>query len=320
MLFEDFEAQIKWQNEVDEGSSSDFQEEPCVEDKAAEPWTSFTSIVSPQEYEDALSPTQEPQLYTCDDWIQPVEVMLQPRELRAKNKARVRVAKNCLLVTLMSLNVGYGSLVESYQNEGNSDPPELNSVTLTDEEVQTYRDELDKRCDRLQNILAGMPPSTVLARHLFEVSVNNSEIAVVKDANLKMYHAMSVKQTLREDLAEHSYQFSCRAADWSRSAFSSVPMQFEPLELHVVGALGQQEVPDYFQHPAKAITEDVSVMQGPQAQEWTQAVCEEIESLKRSQMSTVDLRGRKLELSSAVISRRCTQMSSRFPKLLAIQH
>ena len=180
----------------------------------------------------------------------------------------------------MSLNVGYSSLVESYQKEGNPDPPELNSVTPTDEEVRTSRDELVKRCDRIPDIPACMPPSIILARHLTEVSVNNSEIAVVKDANLKMYHVMSVKQTLHEDL-EHSYQFSCRAADWSRSAFSSVPMQFEPLELHVVDAMGQQEVPDYFQQPAKAITEDVSVTQGPHAQEWIQAVCEEIESFKR---------------------------------------
>ena len=44
-------------------------------------------------------------------------------------------------------------------------------------------------------------------------------------------------------------------------------MQFEPLELHIVDALGQQDVPEYFQQPAKAITEDVSVMRGPQAQE-----------------------------------------------------
>ena len=123
-----------------------------------------------------------------------------------------------------------------------------------------------------------MPPSTILARHLTEVSANNSEAAVVRDANLKMYHVMSVKQSL---LAEHSYHFGCRAADWSRSAFSSVPMQFERLELHVVDALGQQDVPDYFQQPAKAITEDVSVMQGPQAQEWIQAACEEIASFKR---------------------------------------
>ena len=58
-------------------------------------------------------------------------------------------------------------------------------------------------------------------------------------------------------------------------------MQFEPLELHVVDALGQQEVPDYFQQPAKAITEDVSVMRGPYALEWIYAVREEIESFKR---------------------------------------
>ena len=61
----------------------------------------------------------------------------------------------------------------------------------------------------------------------------------------------------------------------------SVPMRFEPLELHVVDALGQQEVPDYFQQPAKAITEDVSVMRGPDALEWICAAREEIESFKR---------------------------------------
>ena len=59
------------------------------------------------------------------------------------------------------------------------------------------------------------------------------------------------------------------------------PLQFEPLELHVIDALGQQEVPDYFQQPAKAITEDVSVMKGPHAQEWIAAVLEDIESFKR---------------------------------------
>ena len=109
-----------------------------------------------------------------------------------------------------------------------------------------------------QAAIAAMPPPTRL-------SLLNPEIAIysvgsqrmkdaVKNANLKMYHVMSAKQTLREDLAEQAYQFSCRAADWSRSDFSSVPMRFEPLELHVVDALGQQEVPDYFQQPAKAIT------------------------------------------------------------------
>ena len=92
---------------------------------------------------------------------------------------------------------------------------------------------------------------------------------------------MSVEQSLREDLAEHSYQFSCRAGDWSKMSSGQVPMQFEPLELHVVDALVQQDVPDYFQQPAKAITEDVSVTRGPQAKEWIQAVREEIESFKK---------------------------------------
>ena len=93
---------------------------------------------------------------------------------------------------------------------------------------------------------AGLPPPTILAQHLREASAN-SAVAVVKDANLKMYHAMSAKQSLREDLAEHLYQFSCRAADWSRMSPSHVPMQFEPLELHGLDALEQQDVPDYFQ-------------------------------------------------------------------------
>ena len=125
---------------------------------------------------------------------------------------------------------------------------------------------------------AAMPPPTRLSGPTPEPSANNVGTVGVKDANLKMYHVMSVKQTLREDSAEHAYQFSCRAA---RSEFRSVPMQFEPLELHVVDALGQQEVPDYFQQPAKAITEDVSVMRGPHALEWICAVQEELESFKR---------------------------------------
>ena len=158
---------------------------------------------------------------------------------------------------------------------------------------------------------------------------------------------MSVKQTLREDLAEHSYQFSCRAADWSRSSFSSVPLQFEPLELNVVDALGQQEVAgDYFQQPARAITEDVSVMRGPHALEWIQAVHEEIESFKRlgvyeevprSHATSPPLPARLIlvtipnvhggpareerrELSSAEIFKKYIQMSSLPLKLPVAQH
>ena len=47
-----------------------------------------------------------------------MEVMQKPGELKPRDKVRARVAKNFLLVTLMSLNVGYGSLIEDYQREG----------------------------------------------------------------------------------------------------------------------------------------------------------------------------------------------------------
>ena len=103
------------------------QEGTPVEDQSAEPLTGFSSIFSLQEYEDTLSPKKEPQLYICDDWIQPVKVMQKTGELQPRDKFRARVAKNCLLVTLMSLNAGYGSLIKSY-------PPALNS--LTEEEAQ----------------------------------------------------------------------------------------------------------------------------------------------------------------------------------------
>ena len=151
----------------------------------------------------------------------------------------------------MSLNVGYGSLVESYQKEGNANPPELNSVALTEEEVQAYRDELNKRYVSDEDIPISMPPSTTLARHLMEVSANSSESAVVKDAILRCTMSCLSNNSFVRTWQSTPYQFSCRAADWLRSAFSSVPMQFEPLELHVVDALGQHEVPDDFQQPAK---------------------------------------------------------------------
>ena len=135
-LFEDFEVQLKWQEDVDqeEESLSDSQEEAPVDplSQPTEPLTGFSGILRTQEYEEE-DLKREPQLYLCDDWIRPVEVMQKPGELRPHDKVRARVAKNILLVTLMSLNVGYGSLIEDYQREGvDPDPRTLNSVTLTD--------------------------------------------------------------------------------------------------------------------------------------------------------------------------------------------
>ena len=61
MLFDDFEAQIEWQNEVDQGSSNDSQEETPIQGQTVEPLTGFSSIVSPQEYAEGLNPKKEPQ-------------------------------------------------------------------------------------------------------------------------------------------------------------------------------------------------------------------------------------------------------------------
>ena len=157
----------------------------------------------------------------------------------------------------------------------------LDSVILTDEEVSARVSDQPDKAARSSAVPATMPPPSRLAEDAQRKVGSQVHAGAPKDSSLKLYHVMSVKQTLREDLAECAYQFSCRAADWSRSDLHVVPMQFEPLELHVIDALGQQEVPDYFQQAAKAITEDVSVMKGPYAQEWIAAVLEEIESFKK---------------------------------------
>ena len=214
-------------------------------------------------------------------------VLIRPHELTARDKMRANLAKNCLIVTLMSLELGYGSILERYQQECSSSPV-LGAVSLTEEELFVRLNEPLEVDYHPEAASAAMPPPTRLSGSNPELLLHNVGTEGVKDTNLKMYHVMSVKQTLRENLAEHAYQFSCRAADWTRSDFRSVPMQFEPLELHVVDALelhvvdalAQQEVPDYFQQPAKAITEDVSVMRGPYALEWISAVREEIESIR----------------------------------------
>ena len=240
------------------------------------------------------TPDQKPQLYLCDDWIQPVMVARKPRVMTPKETMKANVAKNCLILTMMSLELGFGSVIERYQHardaivERYQQAGPENSVYLASEMLTA--DEMSARVaeqpDAAVNPLAApasMPPPTCLVEGKRAEALTLSQVHAIalKDTSLKMYHVMSVKQTLREDLAECAYQFSCRAADWSRSDMHAVPMQFEPLELHVIDALGQQEVPDYLQQPAKAITEDVSVMKGPYAQEWIAAVLEEIESFKR---------------------------------------
>ena len=251
----------------------------------------MAKLVSEDDLKDG-SPDPEPQRYLCDDWIQPIKVAKKPRTLTARETMKANAAKNCLILTLMSLELGYGTIieryqqardavVERYQHDRPENSPYLASEVLTDEEMLARVDEHAPRVAATTLAPALMPPPTCLIKGKRKEALDQVHAVAVKDNSLKMYHVMSVKQSLREDLAECAYQFSCRAADWTRSDMHAVPMQFEPLELHVVDALGQQEVPDYFQQPAKAITEEVSVMKGPDAQEWIAAVLEEIESFKR---------------------------------------
>ena len=60
-------------------------------------------------------PDQVPQLYLCDDWIQPVMVARKAKAMTAKETMKANVAKNCLILTMMSLEIGFGSVIERYQ-------------------------------------------------------------------------------------------------------------------------------------------------------------------------------------------------------------
>ena len=148
-LIEEFEDQLQCANEECEDTTSDEgQEEDPLPGKAINSIT----LVQNEEEDDEVSLPKEPQLYLCDDWIQPMTAMSRPRRLTAKEKVNANAAKNCLIVTLMSLEVGYGPILERYQQEGESiaqryeqshvdSRPTLNSVHLTDEEYLA-------RCDK----------------------------------------------------------------------------------------------------------------------------------------------------------------------------
>ena len=185
--FKDFEAQLRDRAEEKLESSNDSEEEAPDQPNPIRYRLLLGAIgVDTQAAENELEEgvPKEPRLYLCDDRIWPVEVIKKPCDLPPQVKYRARVAKHFLLVTLMSLNAVYGSVIDSYQEEGvEQRSPLLNSISLTEEEVKVRREEVDQRlAEGLWNVPAGMPPSTVLAQHLTEVSAN-SAVAIVKDAN-----------------------------------------------------------------------------------------------------------------------------------------
>ena len=73
-------------------------------------------------------------------------VARKPRVMTAKETMKANVAKNCLILTMMSLELGFGSIIERYQRardavveryqRGKSETLTfLDSVILTDEEM-----------------------------------------------------------------------------------------------------------------------------------------------------------------------------------------
>ena len=118
------------------------------------------------------------------------------------------MAKNCLIVTLMSLELGYGAILERYQQEGESiaqryeqprseSRPTLNSVLLTDEEFLARRDEHLEMEVSSQAAMAAMPPPTRL-------SLLNHELAVHSVGSQRMKDA--VKDCQSQDVSCHVCQ------------------------------------------------------------------------------------------------------------------
>ena len=91
-----------------------------------------------------VSVSEWSQLFICDDWGAPVKVI---EETMFTAECPRQVAKNFLLVTIMSLNVGYGSLIEGHQREPEQvglNPPALNSVFLSEEQAQRHYQMMDQ--------------------------------------------------------------------------------------------------------------------------------------------------------------------------------
>ena len=124
-----------------ESSGSEAEEALCQES----PYAMMAQLTSEEDLEDG-TPDREPQRYLCDDWIQPVKVARKPRVMTAKETMKANVAKNCLILTMMSLELGFGSVIECYQSardavveryqqDGPGNSTYLASELLTDEEM-----------------------------------------------------------------------------------------------------------------------------------------------------------------------------------------
>ena len=154
-----------------ESESDDSEEEEPVYQES--PRAMMANWIEEEEEEE--HPTREPQRYLCDDWIQPVKVAWKPKTMTAKETKKARVAKNCLILTLMSLELGFGSVIERYQNArdavveryqqgGSENPTFLPSELLTAEEMSARTSEQPDEAIAFSLAPASMPPPTCLLK------------------------------------------------------------------------------------------------------------------------------------------------------------
>ena len=84
----------------------------------------------------------------------------------------------------------------------------LASEMLTNEEMLARTADQPDDCVIPSLAPASMPPPTCLIKGKKKEALSQVHAVSLKDTSLKMYHVMSVKQTLRDHLAECAYQFS----------------------------------------------------------------------------------------------------------------
>ena len=104
----------------------------------------------------------------------------------------------------MSLELGYGSIIERYQQARDAVQQGSRSDT-NNEEVSARVSNQPDEAAYSSAVSATMPPSTRLAEGAQRKVGRQVHAVAPKDSSLKLYHVMSVKQTLREDLAECAY-------------------------------------------------------------------------------------------------------------------
>ena len=82
-LFADFDSPLLCQNEECGDSTSDEEQEGKPYQELA---VNSMAYYPDDEGDDESPPVREPQLYLCDDWVQPMAAMSKPRVLTAKER------------------------------------------------------------------------------------------------------------------------------------------------------------------------------------------------------------------------------------------